>query len=127
QPLVQRLVAGRVREQQLAAGASADEAAALVEVVADAASNTIVVTAPEAALAVADALVQTLDQQSTSSAVEMRVFRLAKGDAASAADAVRASLAADPAGAEQQATVTAEPASNTIVIVGTQAQLERAG
>lgn len=125
QPLVQRVLAGRLREELAGQGRLA-ELETLLEVGADTASNTLIVSAPAAVLEVATALVQTLDQEAVESAVEVRVFRLARGEAASVATALRAGLLADPRTDDVQPTVTPEPASNTIVVVGTPQQIERA-
>lgn len=126
QPILQKVILGRVREQLQASGQSVADLNMLVDVAADAGSNTIVVSAPENVLVITDALMSTLDQQAGGGASEMRVFRLTRGDAASAAKAITASLAADPTG-EPAPSITAEPASNSIVIVGTTRQLEKAG
>lgn len=125
QPVLQKVLLSRVKEQLAATGKTAVDAQSLVEVAADAASNTIVVSAPENVLLIADAMMETLDQQAGSGATEMRVIRLTRGDAASAAKAIQSSLSADPAG-EPAPTVTAEPSSNSVVIVGTSRQIEKA-
>ena len=126
-PVVQKVILGRVREQMQVEGKSAQEKdlLALVDVSADAGSNTIVVSAPESVLTIADALMSTLDQQGSGSASEMRVFRLTKGQADTVAKAISTALAADPQG-DPVPTVTPEPASNSVVIVGTTRQLEKA-
>jgi type II secretion system protein D len=125
QPLLQKVLVGRVREQLQASGKPDADAATLVDVVSDAGSNTIMISAPEQTLAIADALIQTIDQQGGGLA-ELRVFRLTKGDSAGVARAISASLAAEASG-DTAPTITPEPASNSIVIVGTARQLERAG
>lgn len=126
QPLVQRVVAGRVREQEQAAGRNPAEALAAVEVAADSGSNTIVVSAPEGVMTIAEALVNTLDQQAAGGGAELRVFRLKRGEAASVAKTISQTLAAEGAG-DPAATVTPEPASNSVVVVGTGRQLDKAG
>lgn len=125
QAVVSKVVRGRVREQREAAGKSALEAEALVDVSADTGSNTLVISAPEDALLIADALIATLDQQGAATAAEMRVFRLTKADAKSVADTIAKTLAAEEAAAPPAA-VSAEPSSNSVVIVGTTRQIERA-
>lgn len=125
QPILQKVLLGRVREQLQAEGQPVADAATLVDVAADPASNTLIVSAPENVLVIADALMQTMDQQAAGGGAEMRVFRLTRGDAASAAKAIQASLAADAGG--EPVSVNAEPASNSIVVVGSAAQLDRAG
>src|SRR5439155_1863854 len=89
--------------------------------------NTLIINAPREVLAIADGLVKALDQQSVASAVEVRVFRLGKGDAGTVAPAVATAVKAQGVAGEPAATITPEPGSNTIVVVGTSAQVERAG
>src|SRR5205814_7329955 len=98
---------------------------ALVDVASDTGSNTIVVSAPEAVLSIVDALMATLDQQGAGAASEMRVFRLTKGDAGGVATAIRQALTVEPQG-DPAPSVTPEPASNSVVMVGTTRQIEKA-
>lgn len=123
QPLVLKVVTSRARELQQ--GKPGLDAASLVDVAAESTSNTLVVSAPEAVLTVCDALIQTLDQQGVASATELRVFKLERGDATSTATAIGRTLAAESPG-EPSPTVTPEPASNAIVMVGTRSQIEKA-
>jgi type II secretion system protein D len=125
-PIVQRLLASRVRESRLAAGKAGPDDDRLVEVTADAASNTLIVSAPAEAMAVADGLIKALDADSVATATEVRVFRLGKGAAETAAQTLRQTLKAQSSPGEPEAVVTPEPASNTITVVGTSTQLERA-
>lgn len=124
-PLLQRVLLSRAREQLQASGQVAAGVEQLIEVSADAASNTLIISAPEGVLTIASELVSTLDQHASGSASELRVLRLTRGDAASAARAISASLAAEAQG-QPTASVTPEAASNSIVVVGTQQQVERA-
>src|SRR5262249_23693328 len=80
QPVIQKVILGRVREQMQAEGRTAPDKdiTALVDVAADSGSNTIVISAPESVLSIADALMNTLDQQGGGATSEMRVFRLTK-------------------------------------------------
>ncbi|MFN0132321.1 MAG: secretin N-terminal domain-containing protein [Phycisphaerales bacterium] len=130
QAVVRKVVQGRVREQREAAGKSGNDAEALVDVSADVGSNTLVVSAPEDALLIADALINSLDQQANATATELRVFRLTKADAASVAATISKALAAEAAagggGADQSPSVSAEPSSNSVVVLGTSKQIERA-
>ncbi len=123
QPLVQKVMMSRAREQQK--DKPGVDIATLVDVAAESTSNTLVVSAPESVLTVCDALIQTLDAQGIASATELRVFRLERGDAAGAAAAISKTLAAEGTG-EPAPTVTPEAASNSIVMVGTRGQIEKA-
>lgn len=126
QPLLQKLLTTRVREQMQTEGKLPPEGVTLVEVVADLGSNALIITAPRDAISTADGLVRALDQQSVATGVEVRVFRLKKGDAATVAQAVQAAVKAQSKPGEPEAQVTAEPGSNTIVFVGTRDQIEKA-
>jgi type II secretion system protein D len=125
QPLVQKVIVSRAKEQQAASGKGGVDVSLLVDVAGESASNTLIVSAPESVLTVCDALIQTLDSQGVASATEMRVFRLERGDAAGAAGAISKALAADAAG-DPAPTVTPEVSSNSIVMVGTRGQIEKA-
>lgn len=125
-PLVQRVLSQRARELRDPSGAPLPESATQVEVTSDTGSNTLVVSAPREIMSVADGIVRALDQQSSSSTLEVRVFRLSKGEAASIAGALRGTLPAQDKPGTNPATITPEPASNTVVIVGTAEQLDRA-
>ncbi|MCE7973010.1 MAG: hypothetical protein DYG92_01605 [Leptolyngbya sp. PLA1] len=125
-PLVQRVLSQRARELRDPSGAPLPEASTQVEVTSDTGSNTLVISAPREIMSVADGIVRALDQQSTSSTLEVRVFRLSKGEAASIAGALRGTLPAQDKPGATPATITPEPASNTVVIVGTSEQLDRA-
>jgi len=125
-PLVERVLTTRTREMYAQQGKALPEGERLVEVTPEPASNTIIVSAPAQVLAIADGIIKALDQQSVASATEVRVFRLTKGEAAGVSNAVTSALKAQDKPGATPAAVTPEPASNTIVIVGTSEQLERA-
>jgi type II secretion system protein D len=125
-PVVQRLLQSRVKELMQASGKQVRDGDTLVDVSSDVASNTLIVTAPREVLAMADGIVKTLDAESVATATEMRVFRLGKGKAETAAKAVQQGVKAQAVPGEPDATITPEPVSNTITVIGTAAQLERA-
>ncbi len=126
-PLVERVLTTRAKEMRAAEGKGVPDNEKLVEVTPDPASNTLIVSAPSNVLLIADGIIKALDQQSVATAVEVRVFRLSKGEAASVATAMGTALKAQDKPGATAATVTPEPASNTIVVVGTAEQIERAG
>lgn len=123
-PVLQRILSSRLRETLLAAGKP--ENTALLEVASDAPSNTLIVSAPSEVIGLAEGIVRTLDQQSVAGAVEVRVFRLSQGQAATAAPALQQSINAQNTPGEPPASITAEASSNCIVAVGTSSQLDRA-
>ncbi len=126
QPILQKILTTRAREQLLASGKAPPEGVSLVDVVADLGSNALIITAPRDSISTADGLVRALDQQSVATGVEVRVFRLKKGEAATVALAVQAAVKAQSKPGEPEAQVTPEPGSNTIVVVGTREQIEKA-
>ncbi len=93
---------------------------------ADAHGNRLIVSAPRALVALADELVRTLDVPSTVGSTDLRVFRLASGDAQSIAEALRTSLNADLRPGESPATVTAEPRSNSVLVSASADRLAQA-
>lgn len=124
--VVERVLSTRAKELRALEGKGLREGERLVEVTPDAASNTLIVSAPGPILTIADGIIRALDQQSVATGTEVRVFRLQKGEAAGVASALGAALRAKDAPGAPAATVTPEPAGNTIVVVGTQAQIDHA-
>lgn len=126
-PLVQRLLLSRVRELQAQdAGLPGGDPSALVEIAADAASNTLLVSVPTAAQAAAAEIIKGLDQPAANAATDVRVFRLAKGKAQDAASALRIAMAAIAKPGEDAPSVAPEPSSNSLIVTGTASQLARA-
>jgi type II secretion system protein D len=126
QPLVERVLSGRAREAARAAGTPVPEEVSLVEVTADSPSNTLLVTASREILVVADGLIKSLDSESVAGGTEVRIFRMQRGSAESAATAVLQAVRAQGTPGEPEVSVTPETASNTLVVVGTRSQIERA-
>jgi type II secretion system protein D len=126
QPIVEKMLLSRLRDQFAAEGKNIDPKS-LIEVAADTGSNTLLITAPSAIGTVADALVQSLDRQSVDSAADVRVIKLKRAEAQQVSTAIKTVLALDPAATENPPTITAEPSSNTIVLAGTAAIVERCG
>lgn len=130
QPLLDRVLNQRLREALSAEGKSLPAGSGnerLIDVSADEVSNTLIISAPRSVISTADGLVKALDQQAVASGVEVRVFRLGKGDARTIAPAITQAIKAQAKPGEPDPAVTPEPGSNTIVVVGTAEQIERAG
>ncbi|HYE60488.1 MAG TPA: secretin N-terminal domain-containing protein [Phycisphaerales bacterium] len=123
QPLVERILTQKARELD---PALVNTSTRVVEVTGDAPSNTLIVNAPRNVIAIADGLVKALDQQAAATAVEVRVFRLGKGVSTTVGPAVASAIQAQAVPGEPAVSVTPEAVSNTLVIVGTSAQLEKA-
>ncbi len=97
-----------------------------VSVQADPAMNRLMVSVPSLLMPLAEQLIATIDQPRQSAAIDVRVYRLDKGDAASVREAIAAALSAGVLPGETAPIVTAEPESNTVVVAGTHAKLEQA-
>ncbi|MCA9287274.1 MAG: hypothetical protein KDA05_01740, partial [Phycisphaerales bacterium] len=91
----------------------------------DRASNRLLVSAPSLLMPVAVNLIGTLDQAPRGEAVEVSVFRLTRGDAASAAPALRSALEADRRPGTPAPVVNADAASNTLVIAASAEQMPK--
>lgn len=97
-----------------------------VSVQPEAATNRLVVSVSSVLMPLAEELISTLDQPRQAGTIEVRVFRLEKGNAESAAAALNEALAAGAGPGETAPIVTAEPSSNTVIIAATSARLEQA-
>ncbi len=98
-----------------------------VSVEPDARTNRLLVSAPSALMPLAEQLIGTLDQPRQSGSIEVQVFRLEKGKADSVATALQQALSAGLEPGEKPATVTAELASNSLVVAASSERLARAG
>ena len=94
---------------------------------ADEGTNRLLVSVPGTLMAMASDLIETIDQPRGESAVEVRVFRLTKGDAESAAAALRETLSAGLPAGEAEPRISAETNSNSVVIAASSERLARAG
>lgn len=97
-----------------------------VSVQPEATTNRLIVSVPSVLMPLAEELVSTLDQPRQGGTVEVRVFRLTKGNAESAAAALTQALKASVGPGETAPIVTAEPSSNTVVIAATGEKLAQA-
>jgi len=93
---------------------------------ADSKGNRLLVSAPAPLVGLARELVLAFDQPQAGGNIEVRVFTLQKGEAASVATALKSGLDASARPGDPRPTVTAEAASNTLIVSGTAAQLAQA-
>jgi type II secretion system protein D len=124
QPVIERLLMIRV-----AADAPRDATAAdlqrLFAVAADSPTNTVLISGSESVQKAAEQLIMQLDQAgSESGQAEVRVFRLDAGDAQSVASSLQSSLSAASQPTEPKPQVTAEVASNAVIISASRRQLD---
>ncbi len=97
-----------------------------VSVQAEATTNRLIVSVPSVLMPLAEQLISTLDQPRQAGAVEVRVYRLEKGNAESVASALTQALRAGLSPGETAPIVTAEPSSNTVVVAATGDRLAQA-
>lgn len=124
QPMLRTMIERASQQTLETAGATLRPGEAAAEVVADAGTNTVIVIAPAGAMAQADSLIAQLDSDAVTSAADVRVVRLSKGSATSVAGALGPAMAAMQGA--KPITVTADAASNSVVLAGARADVERA-
>ncbi|RMH11007.1 MAG: hypothetical protein D6695_10250, partial [Planctomycetota bacterium] len=98
-----------------------------VSVSADAATNRLLVSVASPLMPLAEQVIAALDQPRQSGSVEVKVFRLEKGEAESVAAALQQALRAGQEPGEIAPSVTAEAASNSVVVAATSDRLAQAG
>ncbi len=124
-----RLVVGRLREQREIKGEGpVDEATlkSLIEVVADNASNTLIVTAPETIQPIAEELIKSLDAEGSASGRNVvRVVPLAFAEAQGVAQTLNQTLATMDLPSGGKVSVVASPASGAVLLSGLKADLDK--
>jgi type II secretion system protein D len=126
-PLLQKLLATRVREQAENDGKGVGSEQTLLEVVGDNASNTIIISAPEGVQKIAEELVKTLDTQAAAGGRNvLKVVPLSFADAAGVAAAVSAALGTIDMPSGGHVTVTPAPGSGAILLTGAEADIAKA-
>lgn len=94
---------------------------------ADARTNRLVVSVASPLMPMAEKLIAALDQPRQSGSVDVQVFRLEKGEAQSVAAALQQALGAGLEPGELAPSVTAETASNSVVVAASSERLAQAG
>lgn len=126
-PMVQSMLSDRARwPEELRAAERAGLGVAQPTVNADPKANRLMLSVPSPLAPVAKELIASLDQPKSQGAVEVRLFRLTKGDSAGAAAAISAALAASVQPGEAKPVVTAEPMSNSVIVAASAARLQQA-
>jgi type II secretion system protein D len=126
-PLLQKLLATRVREQAEAEGKGVGAEQTLLEVAGDNASNTLIISAPEGVQTIAEELIRTLDTQAAATGKSViRVVPLNFADAAMVAAAVSSALAGVDLPSGGTVTVTPAPGSGALLLTGMEADLAKA-
>ncbi len=125
-PMLRQVLLTRLVEEIAEAGAEADS---LLAISADRKTNTLIVSAPTAIMPVAESIVSELDHpRAEVDVLDVRIFPLARAQAAAVADAVRTAVTAQAAseGIEPPMTIAAEPSSNSVVVTAPPLQMQRA-
>ncbi|HMN96285.1 MAG TPA: secretin N-terminal domain-containing protein [Phycisphaerales bacterium] len=126
-PAVAALLADRTRwPERLRQMARAGIVVGQPTVTAEPGGNRLLVSAPTELLGLAERMLAELDRPAgDAAAVELRTFTLGQADARGVADSLRSALDARAATrrGEPRATISAEPSSNAIVVVGTPEQI----
>jgi len=124
--LVQRLLSTRLRDEQ-AKGRFVGDAASLLEIASDNASNVLIVSAPEEIQVLADELIKALDTEAAAAGRSIvRVLPLSFADAGQTASALTQTLAGIELPSGGKVTVIAAPGSNALILTGAQADLDKA-
>jgi type II secretion system protein D len=126
QPMLQGLLTRAAQEAAENAGTPLGSGARGVEVVADAATNALLVVAPEAVLTQAEELVKRFDEQGVAGAQDVRVVRLSRGSAQAVVDALGPAMATVSDPGAGGLTLGADATSNTVVLAGPRGAVERA-
>ncbi|MCC6425780.1 MAG: hypothetical protein IT435_03060 [Phycisphaerales bacterium] len=124
--LLERVLATRLREQQEAAGKSADDAKSLLDVSADNGSNTLIISAPEGIQKIAEELVKSLDNENSASGqTSVRVIPLNFAEAGSVASTLSQAIPSLDLPTGGKVSVVAAPGSNAILLTGIEADINK--
>ncbi|MCH8006329.1 MAG: hypothetical protein IH888_08880, partial [Planctomycetes bacterium] len=124
-PMLREVLLRRIAEDVQDAG---PDPAAHLSISADRKTNTLIISAPQAIMSVADSLVTELDHpRAAVDVLDIRIFQLTQADAASVATAVRTALEAqtEAEGLTERPIITPEPSSNSVVVTATPQQMQR--
>ncbi|MCC6969901.1 MAG: hypothetical protein IT434_06725 [Phycisphaerales bacterium] len=119
QTLLERLLTTRLREIQDSEGRPVADVKSLLEVAADAGSNTLIISAPAAIQEVAEQLIQSLDSEAAASGRSViRVVPLSYAEAGQVAQTLNQAMPTFELPSGGKVTVLAAPGSNAILITG---------
>ncbi|MFO0833982.1 MAG: secretin N-terminal domain-containing protein [Phycisphaerales bacterium] len=119
QSLLERLLTTRLREIQDTEGRPVADVKSLLEVAADAGSNTLIISAPAAIQEVAEQLIQSLDSEAAASGRSViRVVPLSYAEAGQVAQTLNQAMPTFELPSGGKVTVLAAPGSNAILITG---------
>ncbi|MCG3124989.1 MAG: hypothetical protein GIKADHBN_03499 [Phycisphaerales bacterium] len=126
QALMQKVLATRLRDQREAEGKSGDDVQTLLDVSADVASNTLIISAPESIQAIAQELVKSLDNEGAAGGqTSVRVIPLNFAEAGSVATTLTQAIPGLDLPTGGKVTVVAAPGSNAILLTGVEADINK--
>lgn len=119
QSLMERLLTTRLREIQDADGRPVSDVKSLLEVAADAGSNTLIISAPASIQEVAEQLIQSLDTEAAASGrAVIRVVPLSYAEAGQVAQTLNQAMPTFELPSGGKVTVLAAPGSNALLMTG---------
>ncbi|QOJ01704.1 MAG: hypothetical protein HRU70_14950 [Phycisphaeraceae bacterium] len=125
-PLLEQLLTARVRGEAPVGPGGAADVKSLLEVASDAATNSLIITAPEPIQAVAEELIRALDKDGPGGSRSMvRVVPLSFADASQTAETLRQAAAAMELPSGGTVSVVAAPGSNALLLAGLDADLAK--
>lgn len=126
QSLLERLLTTRLREIQDSEGRPVTDVKSLLEVAADAGSNTLIISAPAAIQEVAEQLIQSLDTEAAASGrAVIRVVPLSYAEAGQVAQTLNQAMPTFELPSGGKVTVLPAPGSNAILLTGTPQDLAK--
>ncbi len=126
-PLLEGLLATRLREQQLSGDqAIIGEPDTLLDVASDGASNTLIISAPESILDIAEQLINALDTQAASvGRAVIRVSPLTYAEASAVAQTINQAIPTIELPSGGPVSVIAAAGSNALLLSGAEADLKK--
>lgn len=126
QPLLSKLLTSRLREQQELDGRTVADVQSLLEVAADPATNTLIISAPEALQEIGEQLVKTLDTPAAQvGRPVVRVMPMTYADASQAANTLNAALPTMELPSGGKVTIMATTGSNALLMSGAEADIKK--
>jgi type II secretion system protein D len=126
QPMLQNLLLSRLRASEGATGARAAEIQSMLEVAADKASNTLIVSGPEEAQEVAEQLIKSLDVEAAEiGRATIRVVPLTYADANQVSQTIIRAMPSMNLPSGGEVTVLAAGGANSLILAGAEADLAK--